>query len=255
MKKLEKILFIPDTHVPYHDTEAFSLMLKAGRALKPQHVMIMGDFADFYAVSSHSKDPSRAVALKHEIESVKEALKQVKALGAKNNVFIAGNHEDRLERYLRDKAPELFDVVSFPKLLKLKENGFGYVPYKRSYKLGKLNLTHDAGNAGKDAHHKALQTFQHNVIIGHTHRIGYVVEGNAQGERHIAAMFGWLGDVNEVDYMHRVKALKDWSLGFGIGYLDPSTGVVYVVPVPIINGTCLIEGKLIIADKPKKRKR
>ena len=243
--KLEKILFIPDSHFPYHDKDAFSLMLKAGKALKPDHVIILGDFADFYGVSSHSKDPNRALKLKDEVEEVKKALDQVIELGAKNNVFVSGNHEDRLERYLRDRAPELFNFISIPKILELKEKGFKYIPYKQAYKIGKLNVTHDTGVAGRYAHYKALDTFQHNIIIGHTHRIGYAVEGDAQGNRHLGAMIGWLGDVAEIDYMHQVKARKEWSLGFGTGHMDTKTGVVYVTPVPIINGTVLIEGKLI----------
>jgi predicted phosphodiesterase len=243
--KLEKILFIPDSHFPYHDKDAFSLMLKAGKALKPDHVIILGDFADFYGVSSHSKDPNRALKLKDEVEEVKKALDQVIELGAKNNVFVSGNHEDRLERYLRDRAPELFNFISIPKILELKEKGFKYVPYKQSYKIGKLNITHDTGVAGRYAHYKALETFQHNIIIGHTHRIGYCVEGDAQGQRHLGAMLGWLGDVNEIDYMHQTKARKEWSLGFGTGHMDTKTGVVYVTPIPIINGTVLLEGKII----------
>jgi predicted phosphodiesterase len=243
--KLEKILFIPDCHVPYHDKDAFNLMLKAAKAFKPDHIVILGDFADFYGVSSHSKDPNRALKLKEEIEETKKALDQVIAIGAKNNVFVAGNHEDRLERYLRDRAPELFNFISIPKILELKEKGFKYVPYKQAYKIGKLNVTHDTGVAGRYAHYKALDTFQHNVIIGHTHRIGYAVEGDAQGQRHLGAMLGWLGDVSEIDYMHQVKARKEWSLGFGTGHMDTKTGVVYVTPLPIINGTVLIEGKII----------
>lgn len=243
--KLEKILFIPDTHVPYHDKDAFNLMLKAAKIFKPDHTIILGDFADFYGVSSHSKDPNRALKLKEEIEETKTALDLVINIGAKNNVFVAGNHEDRLERYLRDKAPELFNFISIQKILELKEKGFKYTPYKQAYKIGKLNITHDTGVAGRYAHYKALDTFQHNVLIGHTHRIGYAVEGDAQGSRHVTAMFGWLGDVNEIDYMNQVKARKDWSLGFGVGYMDIKTGVVYLVPIPIINGTCLLEGKLI----------
>jgi len=243
--KLEKILFIPDCHVPYHDKDAFNLMLKVGKAFKPDHAIILGDFADFYGVSSHSKDPNRALKLKEEIDATKDALDQIISIGAKNNVFVSGNHEDRLERYLRDKAPELFNFISIPKILELKEKGFKYTPYKQAYKIGKLNITHDTGVAGRFAHYKALDTFQHNIIIGHTHRIGYAVEGDAQGQRHLGAMLGWLGDVNEIDYMHQVKARKEWSLGFGIGYLDPKTGVVYVNPVPIINGTVVIEGELI----------
>jgi predicted phosphodiesterase len=243
--KLEKILFIPDSHIPYHDKDAFNLMLKAGKIFKPDHVIILGDFADFYAVSSHSKNPNRVNKLKEEIESVKEALDQVKTLGAKNNYFVSGNHEDRLERYLRDRAPEFYNIISIPKILELKEKGFKYTAYKQACKIGKLNITHDTGVAGRYAHYKALDTFQHNIIIGHTHRIGYAVEGDAQGNRHITAMFGWLGDVEEIDYMNQVKAKKEWSLGFGTGYLDTSTGVVYLVPNPIINNTVLVEGKIV----------
>jgi UDP-2,3-diacylglucosamine pyrophosphatase LpxH len=243
--KLEKILFIKDRHIQYHDKDDFNLMLKVDKIFKLYYIIIMGDFADFYGVSSHSKDPNRALKLKEEMDEVKKALDQVKALGAKNNVFVSGNHEDRLERYLRDKAPELFNIISIPKILELKEKGFKYTPYKQAYKIGKLNITHDTGVAGRFAHYKALDTFQHNIVIGHCHRLAYAVEGNAQGERHITAMFGWLGDVKEIDYMNQVKARKEWSLGFGIGYLEPKTGVVYLVPVPIINGTVLLEGKIV----------
>ena len=77
--------------------------------------------------------------------------------------------------------------------------------------------------------------------------MAYIVEGNSVGENKVSAQFGWLGDVREADYMHRVKALKNWSLGFGIGYLDPQTGVVYLAPAPIISikgvYTCVVNGK------------
>lgn len=242
--KLEKILFVPDTHVPYHDKEAWNLMLKVGKEFKPKHLVIGGDFGDFYGVSSHDKNPNRALRLEEEVNEIKTCLDQLKDLGAENNVFVAGNHEDRLERYLMTKAPELFNFISVKKILGLEEKGFKYVPYKHTYKLGKMNITHDTGQAGRYAHYKALETYQHNIIINHTHRIGYAVEGNAKNERHVCAMFGWLGDVEKVDYMHRVKAKKEWSLGFGIGYLDKKTGNVYIQPVPIVNGTCIVEGKL-----------
>jgi len=160
-------------------------------------------------------------------------------------VFIAGNHCDRLERYLKDKAPELYNFVSIPKILQLEKLGFKYVPYKESYKWGRLYLTHDAGTAGRTAHLKTLDAFQRNVVIGHTHRIAYQVEGNAEGKRHVTASFGWLGDVNSVDYMHKIKSTRDWSLGFGIGYLQPKSGNAHLVPVPIVDYSVILEGQLI----------
>jgi predicted phosphodiesterase len=245
---LEKILLIPDSHVPYHDKKAFKLIEKVAGVFKPNHLIIMGDFADMYAVSSHDKNPDRALKLDYELKETHKELKRLKDFGAKTNVFVAGNHEDRLERYLMKKAPELYDVVNIRKILKLDELGFKYIPYRSHYTVGKLNVTHDTGSAGRYAHYKALDAFQHNVVIGHTHRLGYAVEGAATGERHVTAMFGWLGDKDQVDYMHKVKIARDWSLGFGVGYLDKETNNVHLCPIPIVSSgdkyTCVVDGKL-----------
>jgi predicted MPP superfamily phosphohydrolase len=240
----KKILIIPDCHFPYNDKKAWKLLLKAGKALKPDIIVTLGDFADFYAVSSHSKDPNRPNNLEYEVDSVKKALSQLDALGAKRKVFIAGNHCDRLERYLMDKAPELFNVVKIPELLELKKNGWQYVPYKSDVRIGKVFYTHDVGSAGKGAVFAAAATYQHNVVTGHNHRLAYIVEGNATGQAHVSTTLGWLGDARGADYMHRVKAARDWALGFGVGYIEPS-GTTHITPIPIINYRVIIEGRLI----------
>lgn len=243
-QKLEKILFVPDCHVPYQDKRALDLVLKVGKEFKPNHVILLGDLVDFYTVSSYSRDPNRALQLDVEVAEAKKELRRLKDLGAKNNVFIAGNHCDRLTRYLMEKAPELYNVISIPSILELDKIGFKYIPYKDNYSLGKLHVTHDCGNAGRYAIQKALDTFQKNIVIGHTHRTSYVVEGNADGEAHVGTSFGWLGDAEKADYMHKIKAKRDWSLGFGIGYLDPVTKFVYVTPIAIVDYTCVVEGVL-----------
>lgn len=217
-------------------------MLKVGRDLKPHYLITIGDLADFYSVSSHSKDPSRAFRLADELTIVRRGLRQLEELGATEQIFIAGNHEDRLTRYLQDKAPELFGVVDIPSLLGLAN--WQYVPYKEDTRIGKLYLTHDVGTAGRTSVLNALDTYQHSVLTGHSHRLSYVVEGNAVGEYKVSAQFGWLGDVNKIDYMTRAKARKNWALGFGIGFLNPATGITYLSPVPIVKHTCVVNGKL-----------
>lgn len=242
--KLEKVLFIPDCHFPYHDELGFDLMMKAAQDFKPDHVIILGDFIDMYSVSAHDKNPKRALKLEEEITASVAALWRIKALGAKNNVYISGNHEDRLTRYLMQKAPELYDRINIPSVLALDKLGFEYIPYKQHYKLGKLFMTHDTGKAGVNAHKQALDAFHRSVIIGHTHRMGYIIQGDADGDKHVGAMFGWLGDEKQVDYMHNINTIKDWALGFGVGYMNPKNGFVYVQPVPIVKYSCVVEGKL-----------
>lgn len=246
--KLQPVLIVSDTHRPYHDERAWQLMLRVGKKLKPYHIVSIGDLADFYSVSSHSKNPDRALKLDAELADVNKGLDELDALGAKSKKFIAGNHCDRLTRYLQDKAPELFNVVGIPELFKLEERGWQYTPYKDDTKVGRVNFTHDVAAAGRNAVFKALDTYQHSVVTGHTHRMQYVVEGNATGEYKLSAMFGWLGDRTKIDYMHRALVYKNWALGFGVGYVHADTGIAYLTPVPIIEVagtyTCVVNGTL-----------
>lgn len=241
---LQTYLIIPDTHVPYHDEKAWQLMMKVARSLKLQGIVLLGDFVDFYAVSSHSKDPKRNWKFEWEIKQVRKKLNELDSLKAKHKVYVAGNHEDRLVRYLKDKAPELNDLISVPGLLKLEQRKWIYVDYKEDYTIGHITFTHDVGIAGRYSVYRCLDTYQHSIATGHTHRLAYMVEGDATGVHKISAQFGWLGDVEAVDYMHKATARKNWVPGFGLMHYDPDTQFGYMVPIPIVNYTCCVNGRL-----------
>lgn len=243
--RLQRVLFIPDCHIPYHDVRAFECMLKAAHEFKPDKVVLLGDFLDCYSVSDFSKDPARGYKFKDELNAGSAALSNLGDLGAKEKIYIFGNHEDRLDRFIADKAPQLHGLVSIENSLALKARGWKTISYKDHFKLGELFITHDTGRSGRYAIYQSMADFGDNVIIGHTHRLSYVVEGTARGTAHVGASFGWLGDFNKVNYMHTIRAKRDWAHGFGIGYMEPGTGVVHVQPVPIVNGKCVLEGKLV----------
>ena len=238
----ERLFFIPDLHCPYEDKRATELMFDALKRFKPDTVIIMGDWMDCLAVSHWPKDPSQVKGLKEEVKKAGDYLDRI---SAKRKLYIAGNHEDRLQRYLQEKAPELLPFVDIPSLLRLKERDWEYTPYKASTKIGKLHITHDVGSAGRYNVYRALDTFQASVVTAHTHRLGYVVEGSATGKGQVSAQFGWLGDINQVTYMHKVNANRNWALGFGYGYHQLNTGYVYLVPAPIVNYTVAIEGTIL----------
>ena len=241
---MKKILFVPDTHRPYHDKRAWALFMKAAKQFKPDILVVQGDFGEFYCTNAHRKDPNRNRFLESEIDDINDGLDELDSLKAKRKIFLQGNHEENLERYLKDKAPELLNMVTIPGLLKLKERKWEYYPYrKKKAWIGKLACVHDLGAAGATAVSKALSEFQGNVTIGHIHRMHYQIGGNYRGEKHVAASFGWLGDFKHIDYMDRDKANKDWTLGFGVGYLEDS-GAVHITPVPIVNYRCIVEGQL-----------
>lgn len=240
---VERIMLWPDTHCPFECPKAFKVALDAAHAFKPHRIVLMGDFADFYAVSFHGKHPMRSGGLQQEVGAVNKRLDEIQALGAEV-IYISGNHEYRLERFLIAKAPELFGMVEVSKLFRVAARGWTWVPYMQHITIGRLHLTHDVGHYGMNAHRQTRQAFESNSAIGHTHRLAVEYVGSAKGSAHVGAMLGWLGDKSAIDYMHAGKAAA-WQHGFGLAYHEVDTGNVHLVPVPIIDNRCIVEGRLI----------
>jgi len=248
---MKKVLIIPDQHFPYNNKTYWDLLMKVGRWWKPDVVVILGDFIDNYSISSHDKDPNRQFNLGKEIEEARKGLNDVIKLGAKENVFICGNHEDRLERHLKQFAPQIYTALTADgkeptdEMIGISKMGFKYIKYRDDYKIGKMYFTHDVdGIAGKYAHYRAVDTYHRNIGIGHTHQVGMVINGDADGDKHIALMFGWGGDANKIDYMHKESVIKNWCLAFGIMYVDETTQHIYPQVIPIVGYRCVVEGKL-----------
>lgn len=238
-------IIIPDTHAPYHNQKSWELVTKVVEHKKPKIVVIQGDFFDCYAVSQHRKDPRRRDMIVDEIRQARKMLMIFD--GCEIKIFILGNHEYRVDRYLMDFAPQMYEMLleeTGGDLFGLKRSGWKVTPYMESTHVGKLQLTHDLGKAGEPAIHDAMSAYMDNVSIGHTHLFRYVVKGTAFGVPHIGASFGWLGDVDAIDYRHKVKANRDYVQGFGTFRLNPTTGYIYVTPVPIFGDTCCVEGEL-----------
>lgn len=240
--RLTRHLILPDAHCPYHDKRALEglILRKVLPSLDFESVTILGDFFDCYSVSTFPKNPKRLKGLKKELQVGFDLLKRIEG-EAKRLIFIEGNHERRLKRFLADKAPELYEIVT--DWWKERFKGWIYVPYMEDITLGKLFITHDVGRSGENSTKQSLNDYQDNVIIGHNHLLDYSVRGNAHGTAHVGASFGWLGDLDKIDYRHRMKCRRDWTLGYGIAYVRKD-GVAFVSPKPIVRYTSEIEGRL-----------
>jgi len=242
---VERIIFVPDAHFPHVDRVAWGVMLAAARRFRPDTIVVLGDFVDCFTVSQHRKDPRRGTQLEDEIDSAKEGRAELDALGAKRKVFIQGNHETALYRYLCDRAPALLDSVHIEQLLGLPQNGWEFVKHGTSFRIGDLYVTHDVnGTAGANAHEKAARTHMRSCIVGHTHRIGYKVFGNTHGERFLALHVGWLGSPLEATYSHDAEKSANWAHGFGIGW-KLASGRVIVQPVPIVDRAAVVDGAVV----------
>ena len=171
-----KIAVLSDIHVPYHDQSALETCLAYLDNYEPTCVYLNGDTADFYNVSRWEKDPEER-DFGAEIRMVREFLSHLRERYPKAEMFFkVGNHEERYEKYLANKAPELFGVTEYRlnKLLHLDDLGFRLVRSKQKAKAGKnLTIIHGHEIYGMNTPVNFARTLQTKMgvcaIAGHRH--------------------------------------------------------------------------------------
>lgn len=138
-----KWLIISDVHIPYHDKPALTAAIEYGIKHGCKNILINGDWYDFYKLSNFSKDPLARDPSK-ELKTGRKALKWISDNFPGRKLFKAGNHEERYETYLRQRAPELAGDAHFAleRYLRLKNLNFEFISGRRYVTLGKLPVLH-----------------------------------------------------------------------------------------------------------------
>lgn len=246
-KKLKRVLFVPDLHCPWEDKRAVILLLKVIKKFKPDICVQLGDVTDNYKASRFSKDPSRRETLKEELESGAAMIRKIDAALPRKcmKYFTTGNHDlPRIEKLVRDTAPELEDLLVNPVLETLKELRWKVVSYNETLRLGELNVSHQFGRSGPLAHIQTMREFGGCTVNGHNHAGGVAYGGTLNGRQVVSMSAGWLGDRRFIDYAHQARVAKDWILGCGIGYLR-ADGIAYLNFLPFLNYQTVVEGELV----------
>jgi len=243
---IKHALIIPDCHIPAHDERAYNLMLNVAADLpRIDEVVILGDFADFYSVSAWDKSPAIGTHLIDEVNAVNEKLDELEELfGDANLVFLQGNHEFRLDRYISSKAPELFGQVTVEQLFRLKERGWKYVPFgpHQLYKIAnsKLYCRHAPIGGNMHAAHNSVVKAGCSLIMGDNHRIQESQVVTINGENHRGITTGWLGDSTHLA-MQYVKNHHQWAHGFSIATIMPD-GTFFNSLIHIVDYKCYFNG-------------
>lgn len=107
-----RLLILSDIHVPYHDPMSLEAAVAyAKKKLKPDIVLFNGDIGDFFTISRWLKNPKQRDLL-GEIEAIRSLLAWIAETFPKARlIYKEGNHEERWNHYLWNKAPELFNIA------------------------------------------------------------------------------------------------------------------------------------------------
>jgi predicted phosphodiesterase len=221
----KRTLIISDLHFPYQHNKSIELALDFGKEKNVDCILINGDLLDFATISRHEKD-FRARSIVEEFESVRSFLNSLRKQFPKTKIiFKEGNHDERWEKWLYLKAPEIFDDIEFrlENRLKLGQLKIDIVKDKRPVKIGKLTVLHGhelAGGSGgvNPARATFLKTLD-SVIVGHYHKTSSHTETTMNGDVISVESQGCLCGMNPL-YM----PINKWNLGFSYVELDLKTG-------------------------------
>lgn len=242
------IAILCDVHVPDHDRPAWGAVLAWLAAHPVDEVILAGDFLELASCSLHGD--ALVAGLEADFAAGRKAIAELRAAAPAATVaYLAGNHETRLDRFLRARAPTLLGSLSVAAGLDLDRQGVTYHDEGVVLSRGTLDVIHGHTAFGKFPpilHAKRVAELYgrqgRTVVYGHTHRPqSFARSGHAGVSR--AVGFGCLRTLAP-GWLHGHPA--GWEHGFGVAYVRPS-GRADVYAVPIHAGAIAWGGRLYVA--------
>lgn len=247
--------------IPTHDRKALDLFCSVAESLRPNTIIINGDFIDL--PDWQSKFPVGPELARHMQPAIFEAhwwIRRMVAIGAKV-VYIEGNHEERMPRALIANTQAAYQiraagdhdehpVVSIPNYLKLDRLGVEWVGnypngvYWVNENLGAQHGDVVRANSGGSVSTAVIKSGE-SVVFGHVHRMEMAVHTDwnfGKPRQRMAASLGCLCRIDGV--VPARKQRNNWQQGFGIIDHESGNGIFHLQPIHISNGRCIAAGRM-----------
>lgn len=188
------ILIIPDAHAhPDFSNNRFVHLGRFIRAVKPDLVVSVGDFADMAALSQYDKGKVSAEGRRYErdvrasVDALDKMMHECRRSNAKFFITL-GNHEDRINR-AASEAPELYGTLSTEDL-QFEEYGWDVTPFREILELQGWLFSHyfsagisGRGIGGQNAAQHMVKKKHCSCVQGHSHLLGMYEEVRGDGKR------------------------------------------------------------------------
>lgn len=249
-KKTKTFVICSDVHIPSQSNPCIKAVAELLRDIRPDGLILNGDILDLIELSSHARgsvaqlEGLRICKVFGEANSVLDLWQDAAGPQCKENHFVEGNHEDRLNRWIRtgDNSVWLGDEsVSIPNRLKLVQRGFVYhAGYPKAYvRLGHLIVTHGK-YCTKYAAATHLERYRCSVLVGHVHTPG-MHYGSGFEQVQVGIVTGHLADVNKPALSY-ASVPNSWQQGFAIVVVEPN-GNFHIELKNFVDGVFYYGGK------------
>lgn len=171
-----KVAILSDIHAPEHDRGCLTACLTWLRDTLPDVVILNGDIIELQSMSGFG---GGLATLEDDCAIGNWLLDQIAEASPDSQiVYLEGNHETRLERWIERNAPHMCGITSIPLKLRLEERGIRWVPEsEQPYSMGGLSVIHGhqdlsgwgpiyAARKLADLHGRPGRV----LVYGHTHK-------------------------------------------------------------------------------------
>jgi hypothetical protein len=189
--------------------------------MKIDAILLNGDVLDFFGLSRYCKDPKKR-NFAEELKSFEEFMDILNNIYKCKIYLKIGNHEERYNHFLWQKAGEIADVEEFQleEIIKKRAKNVTIIGEKRIIKLGHLNVLHGHEFAGGvfspvNIARGLFLKAKVSAMQGHNHQTSEHSESNLEGKLTTTFSLGCLSELNP-SYM----PINKWNHGFAIVDID-----------------------------------
>lgn len=230
------LLSISDLHAQWLCPFVFRAFLQAIRDLRPDGVLVNGDWMDGSEISRHPKIPGWTVPLRDELAFCRSVFGLIReAMGDEGDLFVVdGNHDPttRLANYLAHVAPALagLDELRVDRLLGLDQHGVrilqggsilsprGQEDAKPGFLLWDFYRIHHGTRLGQDPARLELRDAGRSGQSGHVHRASLAF-GTTERDEGQSWMCTPMASRHEVGRAYVKGTNTGWQRGFGYACL------------------------------------
>jgi predicted phosphodiesterase len=221
IKGHSRVAVFSDIHAPYHSKGAITAAITFVKKEKPDALLLNGDTIDCHKLSRFIKNPKQR-DFKHELDTFKNIINVFEKELKCQIYFKVGNHEERYEHFLFEKAKELVGIeeFEFENIIQARAKGIRMISDKRYMLLNDLAGIHGHEYVGGISApvNPARGLFLRGKIScfqGHNHQTSEHTEPTMTGKMITTWSIGCLSELHP-QYM----PLNKWNHGFMLIDLD-----------------------------------
>jgi len=226
-----------------------TLFYKFLKDVKPDTLVLNGDFLDFWELSRFEKDPTLKDRLPDEFKVAHKILGSFRKILPKARIiYIEGNHSFRLKKFLMSSAPDLYGIegISLPDFLHFKEYGIEWVgtpegatSWQDTYvRFGELYIGHFNKVSQNSAYTAKglVEKYGVSIIQNHVHRGGMFYKRLLNGKTLVGVENYCMCDLSP-NYV----STPNWESGWSVVYTHKNS--FDIVPIHVHGYSFMWNGK------------